>query len=133
MPYGSRGHVLTRAERKEYSSPPIAPATTSDPPRFLSQPDKVILPRPQTPPKIPQAEPLRRVSVIKRVPTKGESAKLQDAPQDAPQNVPEEVPEDESKLEIPTPEPVQVRARDALEVIVQQWSQRSRMFFESNE
>ena len=72
MPYGSRRHVLTRAERKEYSSPPIA---SDDPPQFLSKSEKVALPRPQTPPKAPRVEPPTRVSVIQRVPPQGTSRK----------------------------------------------------------
>ena len=62
VPYGSRGHVLTRAERKEYSSPPIA----SDKP--LPKSERVEIPRPTTPPKAPRIEPPTRVSVIQRVP-----------------------------------------------------------------
>ncbi|XP_012217240.1 transcriptional regulator ovo isoform X2 [Linepithema humile] len=71
VPYGSRRHVLTRAERKEYSSPPIA---SDDPPQFLSKSEKIALPRPQTPPKTPHVEPPTRVSVIQRVPPQGQSA-----------------------------------------------------------
>ncbi|XP_018336309.1 transcriptional regulator ovo isoform X2 [Agrilus planipennis] len=57
IPYGSRGHVLTRAERKEY--PPIIP------------PDKLILPLTKKPPEqIPQPQNLApvRCSVIQRTP-----------------------------------------------------------------
>jgi len=65
--------VLTRAERKEYSSPPIA---SDDPPQFLSKSDKVALPRPQTPPKkTPHVEPPTRVSVIQRVPPQSQPSK----------------------------------------------------------
>lgn len=71
VPYGSRRHVLTRAERKEYSSPPIA---SDDPPQFLSKSERIALPRPQTPPKAPRIEPPTRVSVIQRVPSQGQSA-----------------------------------------------------------
>lgn len=70
MPYGSRRHVLTRAERKEYSSPPIV---SDDPPQFLSKSERIVLPRPQTPPKAPRVEPPTRVSVIQRVPSQGQS------------------------------------------------------------
>ncbi|XP_011329661.2 LOW QUALITY PROTEIN: transcriptional regulator ovo [Ooceraea biroi] len=70
--YGSRLHVLTRAERKDYSSPPIA---SDDPPKVLSktESEKVILPRPETPPKAPHVEPPTRVSVIQRVPPQSQS------------------------------------------------------------
>ncbi|XP_050466877.1 transcriptional regulator ovo isoform X3 [Cataglyphis hispanica] len=71
VPYGSRRHVLTRAERKEYSSPPIV---SDDPPQFLSKSERIALPRPQTPPKAPRVEPPTRVSVIQRVPPQGQSA-----------------------------------------------------------
>lgn len=67
IPYGSRGHVLTRAERKEYSNPPIAPSS-SDATQFLTKSEKLVLPRPSTPPKTPRVEPPTRVSVIQRVP-----------------------------------------------------------------
>lgn len=104
--------MLTRAELKEYSSPLILPSTTTEPPA-LSQHGKIILPRPKSPPKLPKSEEtlIRWVSVIKRVPTKSESAVLKDDPPDAPQDVPQDVPDDECKLEIPTPEPVQVGVR----------------------
>ncbi|TGZ47084.1 Protein ovo [Temnothorax longispinosus] len=72
VPYGSRRHVLTRAERKEYSSPPIA---SDDPPQFLSKSEKIALPRPKTPPKTPRVEPPTRVSVIQRVPPQSTSRK----------------------------------------------------------
>lgn len=86
VPYGSRRHVLTRAERKEYSSPPIA---SDDPPQFLSKSEKVALPRPQTPPKTPRVEPPTRVSVIQRVPPQGISRK------------------EENKIEVESVEPIQ--------------------------
>ncbi|XP_072756014.1 uncharacterized protein [Anoplolepis gracilipes] len=70
VPYGSRRHVLTRAERKEYSSPPIV---SDDPPQFLSKSERIAPPRPQTPPKAPRVEPPTRVSVIQRVPSQGQS------------------------------------------------------------
>lgn len=57
MPYGSRGHVLTRAERKEYA--PIVP------------PDKVVLPTAKRPPEqTPSLQNLTQVrcSVIQRTP-----------------------------------------------------------------
>ncbi|XP_053971573.1 transcriptional regulator ovo isoform X1 [Hylaeus volcanicus] len=73
VPYGSRGHVLTRAERKEYSSPPIAPSS-SDASQFLTKSEKLVLPRPTTPPKTPRVEPPTRVSVIQRVPSQSQSA-----------------------------------------------------------
>ncbi|XP_044748213.1 transcriptional regulator ovo-like isoform X4 [Coccinella septempunctata] len=57
-PYGSRGHVLTRAERKEYA--PIVP------------PDKVKIPETKKPPEeVPQPKvtpPVRQFSVIQRTP-----------------------------------------------------------------
>ncbi|XP_036145312.1 transcriptional regulator ovo isoform X2 [Monomorium pharaonis] len=86
VPYGSRRHVLTRAERKEYSSPPIA---SDDPPQFLSKSERIALPRSQTPPKTPRVEPPTRVSVIQRVPPQGTSRK------------------DENKLEIDRVDPIQ--------------------------
>lgn len=57
VPYGSRGHVLTRAERKEYA--PIVP------------PDKIILPTSKRPPEqtpSPQNLTPVRCSVIQRTP-----------------------------------------------------------------
>ncbi|XP_065158923.1 transcriptional regulator ovo isoform X2 [Atheta coriaria] len=59
VPYGSRGHVLTRAERKEYA--PIVP------------PDKITLPAGQKPtetnvPSVPQDLAPVRCSVIQRTP-----------------------------------------------------------------
>ncbi|KAK9891535.1 hypothetical protein WA026_015499 [Henosepilachna vigintioctopunctata] len=58
VPYGSRGHVLTRAERKEYA--PIVP------------PDKVNLPQTKKPPedipKLQTTAPVRQFSVIQRTP-----------------------------------------------------------------
>lgn len=57
VPYGSRGHVLTRAERKEYA--PIVP------------PDKVTLPvskKPENSPKPQNLAPVRQFSVIQRTP-----------------------------------------------------------------
>ncbi|KAK9728678.1 Zinc finger, C2H2 type [Popillia japonica] len=57
VPYGSRGHVLTRAERKEYA--PIVP------------PDKLVLPITKKPPEqTPTAQKLSavRCSVIQRTP-----------------------------------------------------------------
>ncbi|KAL1505645.1 hypothetical protein ABEB36_005163 [Hypothenemus hampei] len=59
IPYGSRGHVLTRAERKEY--PPI-----------LSPPNRVSLPSsPKPKEEVPQPQnlaPIRHYSVIQRTP-----------------------------------------------------------------
>ncbi|KAJ8936190.1 hypothetical protein NQ314_012460 [Rhamnusium bicolor] len=58
VPYGSRGHVLTRAERKEYA--PVLPQ------------DKVTLPAAQKPPddkpKPQNLAPIRQFSVIQRTP-----------------------------------------------------------------
>lgn len=58
IPYGSRGHVLTRAERKEYA--PIVP------------PDKITLPvakkPPEDTPKPQNLAPVRQFSVIQRTP-----------------------------------------------------------------
>ncbi|KAK0159835.1 hypothetical protein PV327_010907 [Microctonus hyperodae] len=70
VPYGSRGHVLTRAERKEYGSPLVIPSTDKPLPGKL---EKVELPRPPTPPSTPRIEPPTRVSVIQRVPTQKQS------------------------------------------------------------
>lgn len=69
-PYGSRRHILTRAELKEYSSPPIA---SDGPPQFVSKSEKITLPRPKTPQKTPHVEPPTRASVIQRVPPKNKS------------------------------------------------------------
>lgn len=57
MPYGSRGHILTRAERKEYA--PIVP------------PDKLVIPASKKPPEQKpscQNVPPVRCSVIQRTP-----------------------------------------------------------------
>lgn len=58
IPYGSRGHVLTRAERKEYA--PIVP------------PDKITIPVTKKPPddtpKPQNLAPVRHFSVIQRTP-----------------------------------------------------------------
>uniref|UniRef100_A0A1Y1K952 Uncharacterized protein n=1 Tax=Photinus pyralis TaxID=7054 RepID=A0A1Y1K952_PHOPY len=56
VPYGSRGHVLTRAERKEY--PPLVP------------PDKLVLPSVKEPSQTPSPQNLApvRCSVIQRTP-----------------------------------------------------------------
>ncbi|XP_074109187.1 uncharacterized protein LOC141533955 isoform X2 [Cotesia typhae] len=70
VPYGSRSHVLTRAERKEYGSPVILPE------KLPRTPDKIDLPRPVTPPKTPRVEPPTRVSVIQRVPTRKETIEI---------------------------------------------------------
>ncbi|XP_034933706.1 transcriptional regulator ovo isoform X2 [Chelonus insularis] len=64
VPYGSRSHVLTRAERKEYGSPLVVPSEKS----FPHKAEKLELPRPSTPPATPRVEPPTRVSVIQRVP-----------------------------------------------------------------
>ncbi|XP_068906122.1 transcriptional regulator ovo isoform X3 [Tenebrio molitor] len=75
VPYGSRGHVLTRAERKEYA--PIVP------------PDKVTLPvtkkPPEDTPKPQNLAPVRQFSVIQRTPKttkrdEDKEAKLSTAP-----------------------------------------------------
>ncbi|XP_060812593.1 transcriptional regulator ovo isoform X2 [Bombus pascuorum] len=84
VPYGSRGHVLTRAERKEYSSPPIVPSS-SDATQFLSKSEKLVLPRPDTPPKTPRVEPPTRVSVIQRVPSQGQSTSRREDKIEVPQ------------------------------------------------
>lgn len=65
VPYGSRGHVLTRAERKEYSSPLVVPSNDQQLP---GKSERIELPRPPTPPATPRLEPPTRVSVIQRVP-----------------------------------------------------------------
>ncbi|XP_011298896.1 uncharacterized protein ovo isoform X2 [Fopius arisanus] len=70
-PYGSRGHVLTRAERKEYSSPLVVPE------KLPSKPERLELPRPPTPPPTPRIEPPIRVSVIQRVPPQTKPRKEQ--------------------------------------------------------
>lgn len=84
IPYGSRGHVLTRAERKEYSNPPIAPSS-SDATQFLTKSEKLVLPRPSTPPKTPRVEPPTRVSVIQRVPSQSQSASRREDKIEVPQ------------------------------------------------
>lgn len=100
VPYGSRGHVLTRAERKDYSSPPIAPNPANEPRQFLSLPDKVTLPKPQAPPKTPYVEPPTRVSVIQRVPSQSQSTARKDGGKGV-----------EVKLRPPEPEQVSSRPR----------------------
>ncbi|XP_051173001.1 transcriptional regulator ovo isoform X2 [Leptopilina boulardi] len=80
VPYGSRGHVLTRAERKEYSSPPIAPSSE---PKFLTKTDKIELPRPLTPPKA-KLEPPTRVSVIQRVPPQAQNPRREETKIEVP-------------------------------------------------
>lgn len=91
VPYGSRGHVLTRAERKEYSSPPIVPSS-SDATQFLSKSEKLVLPRPDTPPKTPRVEPPTRVSVIQRVPSQSQSTSRREDKVEVPQvHEPEQV------------------------------------------
>lgn len=79
VPYGSRGHVLTRAERKEYSSPPIAP--TEKP---LPAAEKITLPTAQTPPKTPRVEPPTRVSVIRRVPPQAQPPRREETTLEVP-------------------------------------------------
>ncbi|XP_063992642.1 uncharacterized protein LOC135170599 isoform X1 [Diachasmimorpha longicaudata] len=64
IPYGSRGHVLTRAERKEYSSPLVVPS----PDKLPGKSERIELPRPPTPPSTSRIKPPTRVSVIQRVP-----------------------------------------------------------------
>ncbi|CAH1996571.1 unnamed protein product [Acanthoscelides obtectus] len=56
VPYGSRGHVLTRAERKEYPAVLKPPA------------EKVVLPSPKPPEPQNLAPPVRQFSVIQRTP-----------------------------------------------------------------
>ena len=81
---------MTRAERKEYSSPPIAPSSNDT--QFIAKSEKLVLPRPSTPPKTPRVEPPTRVSVIQRVPSQSQSSNRR-----------------EDKIEIPqTQEPEQV-------------------------
>ncbi|KAG7207962.1 hypothetical protein KM043_009545 [Ampulex compressa] len=99
VPYGSRGHVLTRAERKEYSSPPIAPAL-SDAPQFLSKSEKLVLPRPPTPPKTPRVEPPTRVSVIQRVPPQSQPTSRREDKIEVPQT---QEPEQEQPIDYAVP------------------------------
>nr|XP_012145470.1 PREDICTED: protein ovo isoform X5 [Megachile rotundata] len=99
VPYGSRGHVLTRAERKEYSSPPIAPSS-SDASQFLAKSEKLVLPRPTTPPKTPRVEPPTRVSVIQRVPSQNQSASRREDKVEIPQT---QEPEQEQPIDYAVP------------------------------
>ncbi|CAD7090496.1 unnamed protein product [Hermetia illucens] len=65
IPYGSRGHVLTQAERKEYPPPPVLP---EDKPLSLT---KTVTPPPaadKRPSPPPPPEPAVRCSVIQRTP-----------------------------------------------------------------
>lgn len=100
VPYGSRGHVLTRAERKEYSSPPIAPATSGDAPQFLTKTEKLVLPRPPTPPKMPRVEPPTRVSVIQRVPHQSQGSSRREEKIEIPQS---QEPEQEQPIDYAVP------------------------------
>ncbi|XP_076278075.1 uncharacterized protein LOC143207983 isoform X3 [Lasioglossum baleicum] len=99
VPYGSRGHVLTRAERKEYSSPPIAPSS-SDASQFIGKSEKLVLPRPTTPPKTPRVEPPTRVSVIQRVPSQSQSASRREDKLEIPQT---QEPEQEQPIDYAVP------------------------------
>lgn len=76
--------MLTRAERKEYSSPPIVPSS-SDASQFLTKSEKLVLPRPSTPPKTPRVEPPTRVSVIQRVPPQSQSSSRREDKVEVPQ------------------------------------------------
>ncbi|XP_024940731.1 transcriptional regulator ovo isoform X1 [Cephus cinctus] len=97
VPYGSRGHVLTRAERKEYSSPPIAP---NDGQKTLPKSEKIELPRPTTPSKTPRVEPPTRVSVIQRVPAQTQSSRREEAKIEIPQS---QEPEQEQPIDYAVP------------------------------
>ena len=97
VPYGSRGHVLTRAERKEYSSPPIAPPLE---PKFLTKADKIELPRPTTPPKAPKVEPPTRVSVIQRVPPQAQNPRREEAKIEIPRT---QEPEQDQPIDYAVP------------------------------
>ncbi|XP_012265037.2 transcriptional regulator ovo isoform X2 [Athalia rosae] len=94
VPYGSRGHVLTRAERKEYSSPPIAPTEK------LPSTEKITLPRAQTPPKTPRVEPPTRVSVIRRVPPQTQSPRREETNLEVPRT---REPEQEQPIDYAVP------------------------------
>lgn len=82
VPYGSRGHVLTRAERKEYS--PITP------------PEKLVLPATKKPSDTPSPNvtPVR-CSVIQRTP------KTTKRDEDAEQRIPEPIIVQEPEQEQP--------------------------------
>ncbi|XP_033216845.1 uncharacterized protein LOC117172755 isoform X2 [Belonocnema kinseyi] len=97
VPYGSRGHVLTRAERKEYSSPPIAPSLE---PKFLTKTDKIELPRPTTPPKAPKVEPPTRVSVIQRVPPQAQNPRREETKIEVPRT---QEPEQDQPIDYAVP------------------------------
>lgn len=99
VPYGSRGHVLTRAERKEYSSPPIAPSS-SDASQSLAKSEKLVLPRPTTPPKTPRVEPPTRVSVIQRVPSQTQPTSRREDKVEVPQT---QEPEQEQPIDYAVP------------------------------
>ncbi|XP_046431568.1 uncharacterized protein LOC124185154 isoform X2 [Neodiprion fabricii] len=94
VPYGSRGHVLTRAERKEYSSPPIAPTEQ------LPTAEKITLPPAQTPPKTPRVEPPTRVSVIRRVPPQAQTPRREETNLEVPRT---REPEQEQPIDYAVP------------------------------
>ncbi|XP_012279999.1 transcriptional regulator ovo isoform X2 [Orussus abietinus] len=98
VPYGSRGHVLTRAERKEYSNPPIASPSGELQP--LGKSEKLELPRPPTPPKTPRVEPPTRVSVIQRVPPQSQPPRREESKPELPQS---QEPEQEQPIDYAVP------------------------------
>ncbi|KAI4495180.1 hypothetical protein M0804_001381 [Polistes exclamans] len=100
VPYGSRGHVLTRAERKEYSSPPIIPTPSGDAPQFITKTEKLVLPRPPTPPKVPRVEPPTRVSVIQRVPHQSQGNSRREEKIEVPQS---QEPEQDQPIDYAVP------------------------------
>jgi hypothetical protein len=78
VPYGSRGHVLTRKE------PSLTPRPEAQ--LTVAKPERLELPRPTTPPRTPRPEAPTRVSVIQRVPPKAQSARREDTKIEIPRN-----------------------------------------------
>ncbi|CAH1103697.1 unnamed protein product [Psylliodes chrysocephalus] len=88
-PYGSRGHILTRAERKEYPS--------------IFKQDKITLPT-QKPPSedAPRPAPVRQFSVIQRTP-KVTSKREEDTDTRVPANLVIQEPEQEQPIDYHIP------------------------------
>lgn len=82
IPYGSKGYLLPRGERKEYARPLVS---FSKEPQLPGATEKVELPRPVTPPKTPRVDPPARVSVIQRVPSQSQNAKREKIKIEVPQ------------------------------------------------
>lgn len=91
-PYGSRGHVLTRAERKEYPA--------------LFKQEKVNLPSTQKPsedtPRPPNLAPVRQFSVIQRTP-KATTKREEDTDTRVPTNLVIQEPEQEQPIDYHIP------------------------------